>query len=226
PPPITPLFPWIAQMKPFTLLSPSQFRADGPPNLTSAQWAEDFNEVKAFGAQNGSLRTPEQTAIGWFYVENPGVQVNRNIRDIAPAHRLSIADSARFFAQVYITIADSLISCWDSKYHYNFWRPVTAIRNADSDGNPATESDFSWLPLTTTPAHPEYPAAHGCVTSALAHSLEDFFGDHQINLTMTSTSVPGIPLAARTFARPRDLIAEVIDARVYSGFHYRTSGVH
>jgi hypothetical protein len=224
--PITPLFPWVAQMKPFTLQNPSQFRADGPPNLTSAQWAEDFNEVKAFGALNGSLRTQEQTEIGWFYVENPGAQVNRNIRGIAAAHGLSIADSARFYAQAYVTIADSLIACWDSKYYYNFWRPVTAIRNADSDGNPYTEADFSWSPLATTPAHPEYPAAHGCVTSALANTLENFFGNQQINVTLTSTSVPDVPLAARTFARPHDMIAEIIDARVYSGFHYRTSGVH
>ena len=226
PPPITPLFPWIAQMKPFTLESPSQFRADGPPNLTSAQWADDFNEVKAFGALNGSLRTPEQTAIGWFYVENPGAQVNRNIRQIAAAHSLSISDSARFFAQTYVSIADSLIACWDSKFYYNFWRPVTAIRNADSDGNAATESDIYWTPLATTPPHPEYPAAHGCVTSALALSLENFFRDRQLNVTLTSTSVPGMPLAARTFARPHDMINEVIDARVYAGFHYRTSGVH
>src|SRR5439155_24877923 len=124
--------------------------------LTSAQWAEDFNEVKAFGALNGSVRTPEQTAIGWFYVENPGIQVNRNIRGIAAAHGLSIADSARFFAQTYVSIADSLITCWDSKFYYNFWRPVTAIRAADSDGNPATEPDLSWAPLANTPNHPEY----------------------------------------------------------------------
>ena len=226
PPPITPVFPWIAHMKPFSLQSPSQFRADGPPNLTSAQWVEDFNEVKAFGALSGSLRTPQQTTIGQFYTENPGLQINRNIRGIAAAHRLSIADSARFYAQAYVTIADSLIACWDSKYYYNFWRPVTAIRNADSDGNSLTESDISWAPLATTPPHPEYPAAHACVTSALAHTLENFFGDQQLNVTLTSTSVPGMPLAARTFGRPHDMIAEVIDARVYSGFHYRTSGVH
>jgi hypothetical protein len=226
PPPISPLFPWVAKMRPFTLNSPSQFRADGPPNLTSVQWSEDFNEVKAFGAQNSSVRTPEQTVIGWFYVENPGLQVNRNIRLIAAAHGLSVADSARFFAQSYVTIADSLIACWDSKYYYNFWRPVTAIRNADSDGNPSTEADISWLPLAPTPAHPEYPAAHGCVTSALANSLEDFFGDQQLNVTLTSTSVPGTPMSTRTFARPHDMILEIIDARVYAGFHYRTSGVH
>lgn len=226
PVPITPLFPWIAQMKPFTLQSPSQFRAEGPLNFTSAQWAEDFNEVKAFGAANSSVRTSDQTTIGWFYVENPGAQVNRNIHDIAAAHGLSIADSARFFAQTYVSIADSLIACWDSKYCYNFWRPVTAIRNADSDGNPVTEADFSWSPLAPTPPHPEYPAAHGCVTAALARSLEDFFGDPQLNVTLTSTSVPGMSLAASTFARPQDMISEIIDARVYAGFHYRTSGVH
>jgi len=226
PVPITPLFPWLAKMKPFALDSPSQFRADGPPNLTSAQWAEDFNEVKAFGAQNSSARTPEQTATGWFYIENPGTQVNRNIRLIAAAHNLSIADSARFFAQTWVSVADSLIACWDSKYYYNFWRPVTAIRNADSDGNPATEADLSWSPLSVTPAHPEYPAAHGCATSALANSLADFFGDQQLNITLTSTSVPNVPLAVRTFTRPQDMINEIIDARVYDGFHYRTSGVH
>src|SRR5881396_2015259 len=101
--------------------------------------------------------------------------------------KVLVADSARFFAQTYVSIADSLMACWDSKYYYNFWRPVTAIRNADSDGNPLTESDISWAPLATTPPHPEYPAAHGCVTSALANSLEDFFGDQQINVTLTST---------------------------------------
>jgi hypothetical protein len=226
PVPVAPLFPWLAKMKPFALDSSSQFRAEGPPNLTSTLWAEDFNEVKAFGAQNGSARTPEQTETGWFYVENPGGQVNRNLRLIAAAHGLSIADSARFFAQTYVGVADSLIACWDSKYYYNFWRPVTAIRNADSDGNPATEPDLSWSPLSTTPAHPEYPAAHGCVTSAVANSLADFFGDQQLNITLTSTSVPNVPLAVRTFARPQDLINEIIDARIYDGFHYRTSGVH
>src|SRR5262249_39657103 len=156
-----PLYPWVAQMKPFTLESPSQFRAEGPPNLTSAQWAEDFNEVKAFGALNGSVRTPDQTATGLFYLVNPRIQGNRNDSLLAAAHGLSIADSARFHAQAYASIADSLIACWDSKYYYNFWRPVTAIRNADSDGNSQTEADPSWLPLGVTPAHPEYPAAHG-----------------------------------------------------------------
>ena len=226
PPPVTPLVPWVAQMRPFALESPSQFRAAGPPDLSSAQWAEDFNEVKAFGALNGSLRTAEQTEIGRFYLENPGVQANRNIRGIAAAQGLSLADSARFFAQTYVMAADALIACWDSKFYYNFWRPVTAIRAADTDGNDATEPDPAWAPLANTPPHPEYPAAHGCLTGAIAHSVASFFGTKKIDVTLTSTSVPGIPLAEHTFAKTGDMIKEIVDARIYAGFHYRSSGVH
>jgi hypothetical protein len=226
PAPATPAVPWLAQTKPLAVESASQFRPDGPTNLTSAQWAEDFKEVKAYGALNGSQRTPEQTEIGMFYIEHPGRQLNRNIRGIATAKGLSVPDSARFFAQTYVTIADSLITCWGSKFHYNFWRPVTAIRAADTDGNDATQPDAAWLPLVTTPNHPEYPAAHGCVTGALAYSVENFFGTEKINLTLTSTSVPGVPMAQHTFTNTRDLVKEVTDARVYGGMHYQTSGVH
>lgn len=225
-PPVTPAVPWLAQLRPFALESPSQFRAEGPPDLSSSKWAEDFNEVKSFGALNGSLRTPEQTEIGRFYVENPATQANRNIRRIAADQGLSLPDSARFFAQIYVTVGDSMITCWDSKLHYSFWRPVTAIRAADTDGNDATEADPAWSPISNTPNHPEYPAAHGCLTAALAHSLEDFFGTRKIPVTLTSTSVPGIPLAEHTFAKTQDMVREIIDARVYAGYHYRTSGVH
>lgn len=226
PPPVSPAVPWVAQMRPFALESPSQFRAAGPPDLSSDQWATDFNEVKASGALTGSVRTPEQTEIGRFYVENPAVQVNRNIRGIAAAQGLQLPDSARFFAQTYVAAADSLIACWDSKYYFNFWRPVTAIRAADTDGNVATEPDPAWAPISNTPIHPEYPAAHGCLTSSLAHTLSDFFGTKKLNVTLTSTSVPGVPLATHTFTNTDDMIKEIIDARIYAGFHYRTSAVH
>ena len=113
--PPSPATPWVAQMKPFAIESASQFRADGPPNLTSAQWAEDLNEVKAYGALSGSLRTPEQTAIGLFYAENPGAQFSRNVRLISTSYQLSVADSARLFAQVFVTAADALITAWDSE---------------------------------------------------------------------------------------------------------------
>lgn len=226
PPPATPLNPWIAEMKPFAVLSPSQFRADGPPNLTSALWAEDFNEVKAYGGLNGSLRSPEQTEIGRFYQENPGAQMNRNIRLFAAAQGLKLADNARLFAQLYVTIADALITCWNSKFYFNFWRPVTAIRAADTDGNDLTEPDATWLPLVPTPNHPEYPAAHGSLTGALAYALEDFFGTKKLTVTLTSTSVPGVAMTQHTFTKTQDLVKEIIDARIYGGMHYRTSGVH
>jgi hypothetical protein len=226
PPPATPATPWVAKVRPFAILSQSQFRADGPPDLTSAQWAEDYNEVKAFGAATGSLRTPEQTAIGWFYTDAPVAYVNRNLRGIAASQQLSVADSARFFAQSYITVADTFISCWDSKYYYNFWRPVTAIRAGDTDGNDATEPDAAWVPLAVTPNHPEYPSAHGCLTGALAHTIDHFFGTKKITINMTALSVPGVPVTTHTFTKTQDMLKEVIEGRIYGGMHYRTSVVH
>ena len=220
--PATPVTPWMGQMKTFAVES-----ADGPPNLTSAQWAEDLNETKAYGTLNGSLRTPQQTEIGQFYAENPGAWFSRNARGIAVAYQLSLADSARFFAQVYVTVADSLITAWNSKYYYNFWRPITAIRAADTDDNPATDPDPTWLPLIATPCHPEYPAAHGAGTGGLAHALEQFFGTKKLEIVLTSTSVPGaVPYAYHHFTSTQDIVKEVIDARIYGGMHYRTSGVH
>jgi PAP2 superfamily len=226
PPPIAPLTPWVGEMKTFAIQSATQFRADGPPALTSSQWAEDFNEVKAYGALTGSLRSSRQTEIGQFYAEHPPNQFHRNVRGIATAYGFSLADTARFYAQVYVTTADALITVWNSKYFFNFWRPLTAIRDADFDDNPDTEADPSWLPLVTTPAHPEYPAAHGAVSGGLAYALEHFFGTNRIVVTLTSTSVPGVGLAEHHFRNTRDMVREIINARVYGGMHYRTSGVH
>ncbi len=221
-PPASPLTPWIAQMKPFTLISPSQFRADGPPHLTSAQWAEDFNEVKVMGALNDSERTTNQTEIGRFYQENPAAQLIRNFRNFAAAQPLSLADRARLLAALHITTADAVIACFDSKYFFNFWRPVTAIRAADTDDNEATEPDPGWLSLVPTPNHPEYPAAHGVVSTAYAEALRHFFGTKKVTITLTST----ITGTAHTFHSTDDIIKEIIVARIYGGMHYRTSGVH
>jgi hypothetical protein len=221
-PPASPFTPWVAQMKPFTLISPSQFRADGPPHLTSAQWAEDFNEVKVMGALNDSERTTNQTEIGRFYQENPAAQLIRNFRNFAAAQPLSLADRARLLAALHITTADAVIACFDSKYFFNFWRPVTAIRAADTDDNEATEPDPGWLSLVPTPNHPEYPAAHGAVSTAYAEALRHFFGTKKVTITLTST----ITGTAHTFHRTDDIIKEIIVARIYGGMHYRTSGVH
>jgi hypothetical protein len=226
-PPAAPATPWLAAMKPFAMKSPSQFRADGPPALTSEQWAEDYNEVRLWGVKDGSLRTQEETNIGWFYTDNPGAYYNRNIRAIAAEQGLTTVESARFFALIYITQGDAAIACWESKYKYNFWRPVTAIRHGDIDGNDATAPDPSWTPLAPTPTHPEYPSAHGCLTAAIAYSVEQYFGTKKITTNFTAFSVPGYPNGLTyTFDRTQDILKQVIEGRIFGGMHYRTSVVH
>ena len=233
-PPATPAAQWVGLLKPFAVKSQSQFRADGPPNLTSAQWAEDYNETKTFGgdAAHSPTRTQEQTDIGWYYTDNPGAFGNRIIRQIAADQHLELADSARYFAQTYVTLADTFINCWDSKRYYNFWRPVTAIVAGDTDGNDATEPDSSWLPLALTPNHQEYPSAHGCFTGSVMNAAENFFGTKKLTLNLTACSVPGHPCNAtssgvtHSFTRTQDALREVIEGRIYGGMHYRTSVVH
>ena len=217
-----PVAPWLAKMRPFAILTPSQFRAAGPPALGSAQWAEDFNETKLFGALDNSARTPEQTEIGRFYTEHTGVQYARIFRDFAAQQKLSLADEARLFAALYVTGADALIAGFDSKYYFGFWRPVTAIRAGATDVNELTAGDPDWAPLAATPGHPEYPAAHGCLTAAWAEVLKNFFGTKRVRITLTS-AVTG---TSRAFDNTDDLIREIIDARIFGGMHYRTSGVH
>ena len=223
--PAGPVTPWMKQFTPFATLSPSQFRADGPPALTSQQWADDLNEVQAFGALTGSVRTPEQTEIGLFYgLINAAVQIGRNLRNLSIQQQLTLADDARFFAQEYVTMADATVGCWESKYYFNFWRPVTAIQHADIDGNDQTHLDGTWLPQVPTPGHPEYPSAHGCITGAYAHAIAEFFGTKRLALGITLTGAAGHP--DRTFDSTDDIIKEIIDARIYNGVHYRTSVVH
>ena len=211
--------------------SPSQFRADGPPALTSQQWADDFNEVKALGALVGSTRTPEQTTISLFYANanaalaiNPALQISLDIRGLSSQEALTLGQNARFFALTYTAIADATIGCWDSKYYFNFWRPVTAIQEADIDGNDQTVQDLDWLPFSITAGHPEYPSAHGCFTSAEAEVLAAFLGTNRINIDVTST-VPNLLHPMRHFDRVVDLVQEIINARVWAGLHYRQSVV-
>ncbi|HEX9162995.1 MAG TPA: vanadium-dependent haloperoxidase [Thermoanaerobaculia bacterium] len=211
--------PWIGFMRPFVLVSPSQFRAEAPPALDSEQWAADYNETKAFGALNGSARTPEQTEIGLFYSEHTAAQYNRIMRDFAASQNLSLADTARLFALVYLSTGDALISVFDSKFHYGRWRPVTAIRLGDTDGNPATDPDPAWVPLAPTPAHPEYPAAHGAFTGALAEALRQFFGTKNVTITLTSA----VTNTSHTFNNTDDLVSEIILGRIFGGMHFRTS---
>jgi hypothetical protein len=219
-----PVGPWVANFKTFGIRNATQFRAPGPVKLNSARWAQDYNETKLYGVKTGSLRSAEQTAIGLFYSDNPGTQGNRNVRNTAAAYGLSLADSARFFAQLYVSMADAQITTWNSKYFYSFWRPVTAIRAGDTDGNAKTDRDAVWVPLVVTPQHPEYPAAHPTVTGAFAYALEEFFDTKHVDVTLTSTT-PGA-LASHHFTNTRDIVKDVINGRIYGGMHYRTSGEH
>ncbi len=214
--------PEVAQVRPWTLNSPSQFRAEPPPDLSSETWVRDYNETKSLGRATGSTRTPEQTDLGRFVSDQPMLQWNRAWRRISAAEGLSLADNARFFAMLTIASSDALIACWDSKFFYNFWRPVTAIRSGDTDSNPATEPDPNWIGLIITPNHPEYPAAHGCFSSASTGTLKFFFGTDSFNFTMDST-VAGLTNPVRHYTRFSHALADILDARIYGGMHYRDS---
>ena len=209
-------------VQPFALKSASQFRPDPPFSLTSEDWARDYNEIKALGPAIGSIRTPEQTDIARFWSDNPPLQWNRAWRALSVAKGLGLADNARYFAMLATASADALIACWDAKYYYNFWRPVTAIRAGDTDGNPETAPDPAWIGLIITPNHPEYPAAHGCFSGASTETLSYLFGTDEVGFSMDST-VAGVVNPIRTYDRLSDALAEVLDARIYGGMHYRNS---
>ena len=216
-----PSIPWLSAMTPFTMRRASQFRPEPPPALASSEWADDYNLTKTLGAVNSTVRTPEQTEIGLFWTDHAGLQYGRAFRALVIARDLDVSDSARLLATLYVSAADAAIGCWDGKYHYSFWRPVTAIRNGDIDGNPNTVPDATWTPLGTTPNHPEYPAAHGCVTGSIANALENFFETANITLVVTSS----VTNTTHTFSNTRDLVEEVEHARIYAGFHYHHSVV-
>lgn len=209
-------------VQPFVLNSASQFRPEGPFSLGSEDWAHDYNEVKGLGSAAGSARTAEQTDIARFWSDNPPLQWNRAWRALSVAKRLGLAENARYFAMLASASADALIACWDAKYYYNFWRPVTAIRAGDSDGNSETAPDATWIGLIVTPNHPEYPAAHGCFSGASTETLKYFFGSDNIGFWMDS-NVAGVVNPIRTYFRFSDALAEVLDARIYGGMHYRHS---
>jgi hypothetical protein len=214
--------PWVATVTPFTLESPSQFRADPPPSLSSKRYRKDYNEVKAIGALAGSTRTAEQTEIGYFWAANTGVLWNRALQGIGAVSTATLAENARLFALVNLAGADSAIACWDTKYTSVFWRPVTAIQNGDNDGNPETVGDPNWQPLINTPSFPEYTSGHVTYSAAVARILKLWFKTDHVTFTVTSTN----PLAiqkTRTYTRLSDAVAETVDARVYTGIHFRNS---
>jgi hypothetical protein len=218
---LPPLTPWLGQMRPFAMETSSQFRGDGPPALTSDQYTEDFNEVKSLGDINSTTRTAEQREIGLFYTDPGPAQTGRAFRQVAHDYQMNLADDARLFAMLYVAVADSAIASFETKYHFGFWRPVTAVRAADTDGNPNTVVDPNWTPLVTTPNFPDYVSTHATTWGGFSETLRQFFGTKKVNLTMTSV-VTG---TTHSFTSTDDINKEIIDARVYAGIHFRTADV-
>jgi PAP2 superfamily len=209
-------------VKPFAMKSGNQFRPDAPYALSSAEWAKDFNEVKKMGAKTGSGRTDEQTDVAKFWEQTGAGSFNQIVQQVAAAKKLDILDNARLYALAYLATADAFIAIFDAKYTYKFWRPLTAIRNADNDGNAATELDAAWTPFIATPMHPEYPCAHCIAQSSAAAVLKSVFGDAvPMTVVMTSPTAPGV---TRKFNRLSEYTTEIINARIYDGVHYRASG--
>jgi hypothetical protein len=208
-------------VRPFALKTGSQFRPPAPYPLTSKQWVKDYIEVKKMGAKTGSARTAEQTEIARFWELVGPATYNPVARQLSAAKGLDVVDNARLFALFSIAASDAGVAIFEAKYKYNFWRPVTAIRNGDLDGNNATERDPSWESFIRTPMHPEYPCAHCTFQSTAASVLEAFFASDSASFKLMSTTAPGV---TRSFSKLSDYVAEVVNARVYDGVHYRTSG--
>lgn len=207
--------------KPWLMTSAAQFRPGPPPALTSPTWARDYNEVKALGSKTSTGRTAEQTEIAGFWEATLHPIYGGLVRSVASVPGREVTRNARLFAAATQAMDDALIAVFDAKYHYNFWRPVTAIRNGDVDGNDATEREPSWAPFVETPMHPEYPCAHCTLAGALGAVLQAEIGNGPVpTLTTNSTSAKG---AARSWTRVDDFVQEVSNARVYDGVHYRNS---
>lgn len=217
---------WVARVTPFTLESTSQFRSKGPHALTSGAYAKEYNEVKELGAATGSSRTSEQNALAGFYTNNvsPVELFNRTMRTIAGNEGLGLAGQARLFAMLNMAGADALINCWDDKERWSFWRPVTAIRLGDNDGNPKTTGDPSWTPLSANPPYPDHPSGYNCATGAYMHTAAAFFGKKPLTFEVVRR-VAGTTDVTRTYRQFTDVIDDTIDARMYQGIHFRTPDV-
>jgi hypothetical protein len=208
---------------PFALASPSQFRPKPPPSLRSEQWARDYNEIKDLGEKNSTKRTARQTEDARFWLLVGPRSTHSLPLQVAIARNMSVLDSARFMALVSIATMDAVIAVFDAKYKYEFWRPITAIRNGEIDGNPATERVATWQPIDVTPMHPEYPCAHCITSSAVAAVIEGLLGTDEIPVVaLTSPFAPGV---THRFTNLRAYTEEVANARIYAGFHYRNSTI-
>jgi membrane-associated phospholipid phosphatase len=226
--------PQFAYMTPWVISAPGQFRPSGPPGLTSARYTADFNETKSMGSISSPIRTADQTIYAWFWAQSTATYLWNHLADTLiergdrdddddsgrwGEHHHSLLESARVLALLDLAMADAAIACWEAKYHYVFWRPVTAIPLADTDGNPATMADPSWMPLFATPNHPEYPSGHSTVSGAAAVVLASFFGEKR-HFTMDNDLLIGVTRSFRSFTQALD---EVKNARIFAGIHFRSA---
>jgi hypothetical protein len=209
---------WLKDVRPFLVRNVSRFETDGPLRLTSKQYARELAEVQSLGSATSTTRTADQTLAARYWAENPPATWSRIFRTLSAQEGLSVTENARLYAMLYLTAADSLITVWHDKARFLFWRPITAIREADTDGNPATKADPSWLPLIPTPPYPEHPSGHNGLSGSFVATLQQFFGTDRIGWTDTNDA--GL---TRSFTRLSQAIDEIIDVRVWSGIHFRAA---
>ena len=224
--PVLPMFlsdpnAWVKDVKPFLIRSSSQFSSDGPLDMKSQQYAVEFDQVKTLGRSTGSTRTPDQTDQGKFWADNAFAMWSRIFRQLSENNRLSVADNARLFAMLYLTAADAQITVWSDKALYNFWRPITAIQEAEHDENPATLEEDGWLPLIATPPYPDHPSGHNAVSGSFVKTLQSFFGTDRMRFSAFSN----VSLTTRSYTRFSQAIGEILKARIYAGIHFWTPDV-
>ena len=211
---------WLKDVRPFLIEDPADFRSKGPLALTSRRYGREFDEVKTLGASNSSQRTPDQTHAARYWAEHPPATWSRIFRTLSAQQRLTLVENARLYAMLYMTAADALIAVWDDKAYWSFWRPITAIREAGSDGNPDTQPQADWTPLVATPPYPDHPSAHTGISGSIVRTLQQFFGTDEIGWSDTNNA--GL---TRSFTSLSQAIEEIIGARVWAGLHFRTADV-
>lgn len=228
--------PQYAYMTPWVMTSSSQFHPPGPPALTSSKYRDEFNETKTMGSATSAIRTADQTVYAWFWASaSSNYLFNQVALDLSDHghdwdddgdqegdHNDSSLDRAHLLAQLNLAMADAAIGCWEAKYAYEFWRPVTAIPLALTDGNPDTAPDATWTPLFATPAHPEYPSGHSCISGAAGAILSARFGD-RTRFSVHSDAMIGV---TRSFKRFSTALEEIKNARIFAGIHFRTATDH
>jgi PAP2 superfamily len=220
PTPITAASAW-PNVKPFAMAKASQFRPDPPISLTSKEWAADFNELKDYGGKTSAKRSAQQTEIARFWLMVGPPAYHPFARNLVTAKQMNVGDSARFMALVAVGLNEALIAVFDAKYHYNFWRPITAIRNGDIDDNPATDREATWQPIDNTPMHPEYPCAHCILSGSVAGVVKAVLGTAEIpEIAVTSATAPGV---THRWTNMTAFTDEIANARIWAGFHYRFS---